>query len=464
MKGKKRLAILLLLCILTDCFSSICHAENPAAVGQMAADFGVYATYKEGQKRYFTAETKDGKSEIQIPDGTSIAAEGISEDIRSLVVYPIVSEDTEAWAWFLACMNGKGINFAPYEIYFLNQNGEKTSAENVMITISMPQSMKNPAVFSLSSSGNLKKLSAQNSGGGVAFQTDGSEYYVLAEETAPAVTPTPAAPVNPDPVISPTPTVTPTPTITPIPTVSPTPTVTPIPTVTPTPAASPTPTVSPKPTVTPTPSAKPSKPGENTVSYGTGFSPLRAYSTKQSSTSITLNWSRLSEADGYIIYGNQCNNNGKVYQYKKLKTLSGNRIVSWTQKQCKKGTFYKYKVKAYKIVNGKKKIIATSMSVHACTKGGNYGLAKAVVIKSIGSSKNVGSIVLKKGKAARIRTEELKRDKKIRHHLGFRYETSNKKVATVTADGVIKAVGKGKCTIIVYTQNGVYKEISVRVR
>lgn len=428
MKGKKRLAILLLLCILTDCFSSICHAENPAAVGQMAADFGVYATYKEGQKSYFTAETKDGKSEIQIPDGTSIAAEGISEDIRSLVVYPIVSEDTEAWAWFLACMNGKGINFAPYEIYFLNQNGEKTSAENVMITISMPQSMKNPAVFSLSSSGNLKKLSAQNSGGGVAFQTDGSEYYVLAEETAPAVTPTPAAPVNPDPVISPTP------------------------------------TVSPKPTVTPTPSAKPSKPGENTVSYGTGFSPLRAYSTKQSSTSITLNWSRLSEADGYIIYGNQCNNNGKVYQYKKLKTLSGNRIVSWTQKQCKKGTFYKYKVKAYKIVNGKKKIIATSMSVHACTKGGNYGLAKAVVIKSIGSSKNVGSIVLKKGKAARIRTEELKRDKKIRHHLGFRYETSNKKVATVTADGVIKAVGKGKCTIIVYTQNGVYKEISVRVR
>lgn len=434
MKGKKRLAILLLLCILTDCFSSICHAENSAAVGQMAADFGVYATYKEGQKSYFTAETKDGKSEIQIPDGTSIAAEGISEDIRSLVVYPIVSEDTEAWAWFLACMNGKGINFAPYEIYFLNQNGEKTSAENVMITISMPQSMKNPAVFSLSSSGNLKKLSAQNSGGGVAFQTDGSEYYVLAEETAPAVTPTPAAPVNPDPVISPTPTVTPTPTITPIPTVS------------------------------PTPSAKPSKPGENTVSYGTGFSPLRAYSTKQSSTSITLNWSRLSEADGYIIYGNQCNNNGKVYQYKKLKTLSGNRIVSWTQKQCKKGTFYKYKVKAYKIVNGKKKIIATSMSVHACTKGGNYGLAKAVVIKSIGSSKNVGSIVLKKGKAARIRTEELKRDKKIRHHLGFRYETSNKKVATVTADGVIKAVGKGKCTIIVYTQNGVYKEISVRVR
>lgn len=428
MKGKKRLAILLLLCILTDCFSSICHAENSAAVGQMAADFGVYATYKEGQKSYFTAETKDGKSEIQIPDGTSIAAEGISEDIRSLVVYPIVSEDTEAWAWFLACMNGKGINFAPYEIYFLNQNGEKTSAENVMITISMPQSMKNPAVFSLSSSGNLKKLSAQNSGGGVAFQTDGSEYYVLAEETAPAVTPTPAAPVNPDPVISPTP------------------------------------TVSLKPTVTPTPSAKPSKPGENTVSYGTGFSPLRAYSTKQSSTSITLNWSRLSEADGYIIYGNQCNNNGKVYQYKKLKTLSGNRIVSWTQKQCKKGTFYKYKVKAYKIVNGKKKIIATSMSVHACTKGGNYGLAKAVVIKSIGSSKNVGSIVLKKGKAARIRTEELKRDKKIRHHLGFRYETSNKKVATVTADGVIKAVGKGKCTIIVYTQNGVYKEISVRVR
>ena len=144
--------------------------------------------------------------------------------------------------------------------------------------------------------------------------------------------------------------------------------------------------------------------------------------------------------------------------------MSGNKIVSWTQKQRKKGKFYKYKVKAYKIVNGKKKIIATSASVHACTKGGKYGVAKDISINSIGSSKNGGSIVLKKGKTARIKEEEIKRDKKIRRHRGFCYESSDKKVATVSADGVIKAVGKGKCIIILYTQNGVYKEISVRVK
>ena len=54
--------------------------------------------------------------------------------------------------------------------------------------------------------------------------------------------------------------------------------------------------------------------------------------------------------------------------------------------------------------------------------------------------------------------------KTVKVHRGLRYETTNAKVARVTSKGVIRAVAKGKCTVYVYTQNGVYKEIQVTVR
>ena len=52
-------------------------------------------------------------------------------------------------------------------------------------------------------------------------------------------------------------------------------------------------------------------------------------------------------------------------------------ISTWTQKDLKKGTYYKYVVKAYRLVNGKKVVTDTSISVHAVTGGGKYGNAKS---------------------------------------------------------------------------------------
>lgn len=46
----------------------------------------------------------------------------------------------------------------------------------------------------------------------------------------------------------------------------------------------------------------------------------------------------------------------------------------------------------------------------------------------------------------------------------FRYESTNAKVASVNKKGKIKAVGKGKCSIYVYAQNGIYKRIKITVK
>lgn len=78
----------------------------------------------------------------------------------------------------------------------------------------------------------------------------------------------------------------------------------------------------------------------------------------------------------------------------------------------KKATYYKYIVKAYKMVDGKKVITGTSVAVHSITKDGKYGVAKAVSIIKIRNKKNDTEVTLKKGKTAQITAIEIKKDKK----------------------------------------------------
>ena len=205
-------------------------------------------------------------------------------------------------------------------------------------------------------------------------------------------------------------------------------------------------------------------PDEPTINKSTGFRRLRARSVKQTKTSVTLQWNIIKDADGYFIYGNRCNTGTKSYKYRKLATITGGDISTWTQKDLKKGTYYKYVVKAYRLVNGKKVVTDTSISVHAVTGGGKYGNAKAVSVTQIGNKKNVSKITLKMGKTAQIKAKEVKKDKKIARHRKLCYESSNTKVAIVTPDGLIRATGKGTCTIWVYAQNGVYKALKITVK
>lgn len=205
-------------------------------------------------------------------------------------------------------------------------------------------------------------------------------------------------------------------------------------------------------------------PDEPTINKTTGFRRLRARSVKQTKTSVTLQWNIIKDADGYFVYGNRCNTGTKSYKYRKLATITGGDISTWTQKDLKKGTYYKYVVKAYRMVNGKKVVTDTSISVHAVTGGGKYGNAKAVSVTQIGNKKNVSKITLKMGKTAQIKAKEVKKDKKIERHRKLCYESSNTKVATVTPDGLIRATGKGTCTIWVYAQNGIYKALKITVK
>lgn len=197
---------------------------------------------------------------------------------------------------------------------------------------------------------------------------------------------------------------------------------------------------------------------------GSSFSLLRPKVSNSTKKANTIKWSKVKGADGYVMYGNKCNAGGKKYKFKKLKTLGAGK-TKWVHKKLKKGTYYKYIVVAYKIRNGKKVSMSVSPVLHACTKGGKYTVAKSVKVSRVGAKKTT-RITLKKNKTAKIKAKEVKAlaSLKLSKHRRLCYESSNKKVATVSKKGVIKAKGKGSCRIYVYAQNGISKTINITVK
>ena len=193
---------------------------------------------------------------------------------------------------------------------------------------------------------------------------------------------------------------------------------------------------------------------------GSKFSELQPKASKVSANSISLSWKKASGAKKYIVYGAQC---GKSTKYQKIvETKKTNAsIKKIAAKKLKKGTSYKFIIVA---VDGNDKVVSTSTALHVKTSGGKYGNAK-----SINTAAKKNSVVIKKGKSFKLNAKQLAASKKtkLEKHSGvsaIRYESSNVKVATVNSKGIIKGVKKGTCKIFVYTQNGVCKIITVKVK
>ena len=195
---------------------------------------------------------------------------------------------------------------------------------------------------------------------------------------------------------------------------------------------------------------------------GTVYRRLQLKSTKQTNTSVTLTWKKVSGAAKYVVYGNKCGNTN--HMIKQFSTGSTTRKVtavtvsSGETVKLKKGTYYKFMVVA---VDKDGKVISASKIAHAATKGGKVGNYKSVKTKA---KKN--KVTVKKGKSFKLAGKGVPVSSKLRVkvHRGVRYESSNTKVATVTSKGVIKGKKKGTCYVYAYVQNGVVAKIKVTVK
>lgn len=185
----------------------------------------------------------------------------------------------------------------------------------------------------------------------------------------------------------------------------------------------------------------------------------------QTGKKISIRWGKVTGADGYQVYVAYC---GKKFTAKPAKTVKSASVtkasvekINGKKLNLKKN--YKVYITAYKTVNGKKVIIGKTLVCHIVGKNN-----KAYTnVKGIKLAKS--KFTLKKGKTAKIKAKAVLVDKKKKqlsnaHAKQFRYATSNKKVATVSKEGKIKAVGKGSCTIYVYARNGYAKKVKVKVK
>ena len=188
------------------------------------------------------------------------------------------------------------------------------------------------------------------------------------------------------------------------------------------------------------------------IKLNKGFAELSLKNGKVTEDTIQLKWKKVEDVDGYVVYGNKCNSKGKTYKVKKLAVLKAGDTQKWTHKDLAKGTYYKYYVKAYKLVNGKKVFFEKSEVVRITTDGGKYGNVKSIKL-------NKTSVNLDMGDTFGIIAQMKKVEKKMAVLRNVKYESSDKSIAAVTKDGVIKAKGKGTCIIYVYAQNGVSKKI-----
>ena len=192
---------------------------------------------------------------------------------------------------------------------------------------------------------------------------------------------------------------------------------------------------------------------------GAKFGLLKLKSVKQTKTSVTITWSKVKGAQQYVIYGSKC---GKTMKKVKLAELTGTSktFTSVAGKKIRKNTYYKFIVVA---LDKNNKVVTTSKVVHAATKGGKAGNPKGVKVSKSVISK---AAHLKKGKSLALKATQMAdpHNLKVQNHAHLRYESGDTKVATVSGKGIVKGIGKGKCTIYIYAQNGIAKEVKVTVK
>ena len=177
---------------------------------------------------------------------------------------------------------------------------------------------------------------------------------------------------------------------------------------------------------------------------------------KAKKNSIVLSWKKYTGATGYDVYWRYCD--GSI-NYKKVGTVKNGKL-SITHKKLKTDREYKYFIAAYKMVEGRKIYIAKSNGVHVAMK-------KAATTNVASIKVNKKKVTLAVGKTFTLKCEikaENSSKNLVFHTSSYRYYTTNSKVAIVSKAGVIKAKGKGTCSIYVLANNGVYKKVKVKVK
>lgn len=166
----KRLLAALLAVVL------VCSMSFPAYAAEENKEQDVTAKYIVTATGECRAEIKNGTATA---DGVTVT--GAPANTKTLVVVPIPSSVSEAYEWFSECLEKIGKPLAAYEVYFLDVNDNRISADGATISIAVSGN-KDLTVCSLTAGGDYKDLSAEIKNGSAVFTANDGDYFILTEK------------------------------------------------------------------------------------------------------------------------------------------------------------------------------------------------------------------------------------------------------------------------------------------
>ena len=134
-------------------------------------------------------------------------------------------------------------------------------------------------------------------------------------------------------------------------------------------------------------------------------------------------------------------------------------MVKKAGSKLRQGRYYKFRVTA---LDKRGRVIEKSKVIHVVTKGGAFTNFSRVKVKDSVIRRAAG---LRPGRKLKLKARAVKQDGSLEAeiHRGMRYVSDNRKVASVSRSGVIKAKAPGSCLVYAYTQSGTFTCIKVVV-
>lgn len=145
----------------------------------------------------YPADVEGGAAQTTLPDGSRVAVQGeVLPDGLLFVVEPL---EAGTLAWIESCMEGKGTNLRGYDIYFLDDSGNRYEiTEPITVSFSLNGEYRNPAVYYICESGETQKMETSVNEDQISFITDHNSYYALAEQVETAEPEEPGKPETPE--------------------------------------------------------------------------------------------------------------------------------------------------------------------------------------------------------------------------------------------------------------------------
>lgn len=157
-------------------------------------DVDVTARYIQTAEGFNQAPVKNGEGSLTTEEGVKASVSGAPGNARYLVVCPIL-KNTDGGRWLIKCLNGRGNFICAYDIYFLDEAGNRINAEGTAVTIDSPADADNLEFYSVSTDGTVAVTDYSVKDSCITFKISGNRYYVFTEKTASdiSVTQTPTA-------------------------------------------------------------------------------------------------------------------------------------------------------------------------------------------------------------------------------------------------------------------------------